>query len=537
MIDAQSVSQQLQRILSSTQFDASERNRRFLTFVVEHAVQGHSDLVKAYTIATEVFGRGQDFDPQLDSIVRIEAGRLRRSLERYYLTEGAADPIVISIPKGSYVPSFCESQPAAETQAVPPSGKSRLEGTHTILVEPFDPGEVGGQARNYARCLARQVIVGLTRFTNLMVLEHHRQEIGPSAPQSEFVLRGNIEAYGNLLRTEVFLLSSQSSQYVWAQRYDRPLDADLLTLCDEVASRIVRAVAQPHGALFRSRTEISVPDSITRYHQYNRTLNKTGFMEALAGLSKTVARQPTNAEALSCLARLYIDAYRFRFELPGESIDPLEKARLLAQDAVELSPDSSRCYHALGMAYWFFGNVDSSLSSYHAGLEHNPNDTELMVDLGFRYALLAQWDKALPLLETGFDADPFQPGTYRVALALYYLAHGRYAESLLEARRVVAPDVIYAHLIRAVGAAQLGYQDEAKAGLDAILAVDPDYARNMVSDLKARNVHPSLIGLLAAGLAKAGMDVDLSGLDLTDPAAKSFETKAPILRALRFTGR
>jgi tetratricopeptide (TPR) repeat protein len=192
------------------------------------------------------------------------------------------------------------------------------------------------------------------------------------------------------------------------------------------------------------------------------------------------------------------------------------------------------------MAYWFLGNVDSSLSSYHAGLEQNPNDTELMVELGFRYALLAQWDRALPLLETGYDADPFQPGTYRVALALYHLAHGRYAECLLEARRVVAPDVIYAHLLRAVSAAHLGYQEEAQAGISAILSLAPDYAKNIVSDLKARNVHPSLIRLVGAGLSKAGLEPDLSPLDRVDAVVTppvEPTSKLPILRALRFPTR
>ena len=75
----------LQRVLASPEFDASGRNRRFLAHVVEEALAGRSARIKAYIIATEVFGRGMDFDPQADPIVRIEAGRLRRSLERYYL--------------------------------------------------------------------------------------------------------------------------------------------------------------------------------------------------------------------------------------------------------------------------------------------------------------------------------------------------------------------------------------------------------------------------------------------------------------------
>ena len=72
---------ELERILSSPEFETSERNRRFLRQVVEETLGGRADRIKAYSVATRVFGRGDDFDPVLDSIVRIEAARLRRALE------------------------------------------------------------------------------------------------------------------------------------------------------------------------------------------------------------------------------------------------------------------------------------------------------------------------------------------------------------------------------------------------------------------------------------------------------------------------
>ncbi|MGX5806414.1 hypothetical protein ACWGS9_35555, partial [Bradyrhizobium sp. Arg314] len=79
---------QLALILGSADFDATGREHRFLSYVVEEALSGRGDRIKAYTVAVEVFGRGQSFDPQTDPIVRIEAGHLRRALERYYLTSG-----------------------------------------------------------------------------------------------------------------------------------------------------------------------------------------------------------------------------------------------------------------------------------------------------------------------------------------------------------------------------------------------------------------------------------------------------------------
>lgn len=112
--DERDVREQLERILASADFGLPERGRNFLRYVVEETLTGRSDRIKAYAIAIEVFGRPENFDAQNDPVVRIEAGRLRRALERYYLTAGAADPVVIDIPKGGYVPRFQTAAPASD---------------------------------------------------------------------------------------------------------------------------------------------------------------------------------------------------------------------------------------------------------------------------------------------------------------------------------------------------------------------------------------------------------------------------------------
>ena len=93
-------------MLESPDFMVPERARRFLSYIVEESLAGRADRIKAFSIATDVLGRGSSFDGSSDPVVRIEAGRVRRALEHYYLTAGADDPIIITIPKGGYVPTF-----------------------------------------------------------------------------------------------------------------------------------------------------------------------------------------------------------------------------------------------------------------------------------------------------------------------------------------------------------------------------------------------------------------------------------------------
>jgi hypothetical protein len=100
----------LDRVIASEPLRSSPQLIAFLRFVVEGTLRGEGHLIKAYTIAVEALGRGADFDPNTEPIVGVEAGRLRRALERYYAGLGAADPILIHIPLGHYVPEFQRSQ-------------------------------------------------------------------------------------------------------------------------------------------------------------------------------------------------------------------------------------------------------------------------------------------------------------------------------------------------------------------------------------------------------------------------------------------
>jgi tetratricopeptide (TPR) repeat protein len=108
---------QVERMIASSDFSRSPQLGAFLQFVVESVLNGQSGRIKAYTIGVEVLRRDAKFDPQLDPIVRVEATRLRRTIDRYYAGEGSDDPIRISLPRGSYVPTFSRRQRASGATA------------------------------------------------------------------------------------------------------------------------------------------------------------------------------------------------------------------------------------------------------------------------------------------------------------------------------------------------------------------------------------------------------------------------------------
>ncbi len=299
--DSASVRAQLDLILASPEFLAPERGRRFLQYIVEETLEGRSEQLKAYTIAQAVFGRDASFDAQNDPVVRIEAGRIRRALERYYLVCGSSDPIRITVPKGGYAPRFSsveDSSYAAEISAPQnrenkrrPPGRERpvsyrdfllpigvpaLFGAMAILalvrpleaylsppktspapaasmseskvritVEPFVALGGSAQGADFVKGLADQLIEKLMKVESLTVLAPGRS--GTEMTGSSFSLQGSALIEGTILHLHVRLINASDGAVAWANQYDRDLRGQaILDVEDEIAAQIAVAISNSH---------------------------------------------------------------------------------------------------------------------------------------------------------------------------------------------------------------------------------------------------------------------------------------------------
>jgi len=113
LTDRTQLQSEIEKLVASHTLHGSESLCKLLRYLGKQAVEHPGVPVKEYQIATEVFGRQADFDPQLDSMVRVQAGRLRGKLAEYYNTEGATDQLIIEVPKGSYAIAVHERAGAA----------------------------------------------------------------------------------------------------------------------------------------------------------------------------------------------------------------------------------------------------------------------------------------------------------------------------------------------------------------------------------------------------------------------------------------
>jgi TolB-like protein len=244
---------ELERVLASKGFVHAARLSRLLRYVVDKTLANEADQLKEYAVGVEVFDRDETYDPRLDSIVRVEAGRLRSRLDEYYNGEGSGAPLRISLPRGGYVPQF-EVTPAPSTASVgAPAAKRRawqsipltlgllaavgamvwLLGSTPAPAETGAPGIAvlafsGDDAALSARItesvtteLARLNTVSVASYTSAMEFSERRvplREIA-AALNADFVLESSVERDAGGLLVTARIVDASTDRKVWVADY------------------------------------------------------------------------------------------------------------------------------------------------------------------------------------------------------------------------------------------------------------------------------------------------------------------------------
>jgi adenylate cyclase len=270
MPEREQILSEVERIHASNAFDASERNRAFLRYVVEETLAGRAEYIKGYTVARDVFHRDSDFDPQLDPVVRIEASRLRRSLERYYLTAGKCDRIRVELPKGGYIPRFEVNEdgaPAADPVAAPGIAQALLNAASSprytspsVIVLSFENLSGDLSQNGMARGITEELVGRLTRHDDLVVLAANTVKPVPVGDPLDarrdftvgYVLKGSVRTCGDRLRIAVQLLDMADGRFLWTEKFDRELTLnDVWQFQEQIAESIATCIAAPDGVIRR----------------------------------------------------------------------------------------------------------------------------------------------------------------------------------------------------------------------------------------------------------------------------------------------
>jgi TolB-like protein len=231
---------ELDRVLSSATFIRSKRLGRFLRFTVEQCLDGHQNALKEYLVGVEVFNKLETFDPRIDSIVRVEARRLRSKLERYYQTEGRDDQVVIQFRKGSYVPMILTREQYQAHGYLDGAAHTR-SGKRSIAVSRFSNLGVEPSYSFFCSGITEDIVSALTKLPDFRIVARHAGVQGGDEVKSDFILEGSVRKQGDRLRIAAQLIDTATSVYVWSETYERDL-SDAFAVQDEISRSIVSSL-------------------------------------------------------------------------------------------------------------------------------------------------------------------------------------------------------------------------------------------------------------------------------------------------------
>jgi TolB-like protein len=258
----QEIRDELERVLAAKGFPAAGRLNKLLRYVVEKTLAGQTDQLKEYSVGIEVFDRDDKYDPRMDSIVRVEAGRLRTRLEEYYNGEGAGASLRISLPRGGYSAQFdrrADSAPPVSAPPAPamPAQRSRLviplaaglvcaivamvfwlvawdrrpkeDLRPTAAVLPFEANMIGGDNSNYSALiteavtseLARLGTISVASYTSAMQFEGQRRPMREIADalKSAYLVEASVDDEASEILVVARLVNAETNRKLWVSDY------------------------------------------------------------------------------------------------------------------------------------------------------------------------------------------------------------------------------------------------------------------------------------------------------------------------------
>src|SRR5215831_7311803 len=420
--------EQLERILRSAALVTSPSLSRFLRYIVEETLAGRGSAIREYTLGVHVFDRGEDFNPRLDPIVRVQARNLRARIAKYYEGPGAEDPVRIELPKGTYVPIF-----------------------HRVNEEP----EV-----RVPEALAVGDAAAVAQMAQTPPLPDDRGSMMPAPPPRSPVA----EPRG-------------------LQRY---LVAVVILLAILIGMAAL-FLSHTHAAPGAVQPGILAQDLYIRGRYALDRESDASLRESAEYFRKALEQSPNYAAAHAGLADAYNIMAQYGLTSPREA---MEMARAEARRAIDLAPRMAEGHVSLAAVLEAYDwNWQEAEREYRRALELNPGLASAHLWYGMFLRDQGRIHEALPELRQAAQLEPSSVLT-AVNLAYGMLENGEAAAALEHAKRAVemAPDHATASVLLVYAAQAMSRHDDVKTELDRAkkMAAGP-HSLAMVACALARN--------------------------------------------------
>jgi tetratricopeptide (TPR) repeat protein len=370
----------LERILSSPPFGRSSQLANFLRFVVEERLSPREEPPKEYELGRRVFGRGPDYDPRIDPIVRVQARQLRFKLHEYYETIGSADPIRIEMPKGSYLPEL--SFAAVEILDPEPGARPAAE-----LPEKPVPAATATRSRN-ARWILVTAIFLIIAATGFVAYRFART--GQRGTKAEGRPSGRAE---NPVARDLYL----TGKYYWNKRTPESLN--------QAVDYFTQAIVKDPGY---AKAYSGLADCYNLLREYSAMPANEAWPRAIAAAKKAVELDDSSAEAHSSLG----------FALFYGALDTRNGEREFRR-AIELEPNYEKAHHWYATSLSVLGRFQESLAEIERARALDPTSTSVLADKGYILYFGGRPDEAITLLKQVEAAEPASQSAHNYLAAIY----------------------------------------------------------------------------------------------------------------------
>ena len=551
------VRSQLELILLSKEFNSCERLKKFLSYVVDETLAGRGEQIKAYSIGLDAFQLGQDFDPSLNTVVRVTAGRVRNKLERYYMTVGVADKIYIEIPKGGYSPLICHSRlangadgaaatvasasttvPATPAPAAQDAAPYSLEPQTfarqykpTTIVLPFTNLSGDSTLAPFLQGLAEEIAIALNRYDEFTVfapqaLDIQSTDIWELAARvgGRFIINGSVQFNCGQLRLRVALVDSVSRSHIWSDKFESQLEPGAwFNVQDEITAQVVSRIADSFNFINRMQLKqemesslagLEIYEAMLFYHYWIISLTPQHFTKAKEALEKALELEPRSASLTAMLADVYASHCQWNLNKDEET---LKLSLQLAEQALEL--DSACHYANWAKAYNCYLRKDKENFLYYVNktLKLNPSNTNIMGTSGVKLIMVGCVEEGLAMLQEALRLNPHIPCWYRIGPFIVSYLQGDYGAALAEAQHITTANFLWGPLLRAAAYGQLGKTEEGAKELNSVLKSEPEFKEKGYDAMSRLFFQPTILGKVVQGLTYCGFDSDVA-VPLQQPA-------------------
>ncbi len=392
-----------------------------------------------------------------------------------------------------------------------------------VAVLPFKSASTSAELKALADGISEEIVAGLSRFSYLRVITSGLtqrfldQSLDLRAVGKElgarYVVSGNLRQVGVRLRVAAQLVDATSGAQLWSETYERPFSAETaFELQDDLAARIAATVGDAHGILAHSMSEALRDKPADQLTPYEAVLRSFGYgyrqtpeehAAVRDALELAVERAPSNADAWSMLARVYMDEFAHGTNLRPDALGRMLQA---ARRAVDAAPSSAMAYGGLAYAMFFRKEFQAFRTAADQSIALNPLNTPTVAGLGALMAYAGDWERGCALVERAMQLNPRHPGWYWIPFYCNAYRKGDYRGAVNFAIKFNLPGFHVMHEALAAAYGQLGEHEKAAESLREIFRLKPDYATAGRERLD-KWFDAEFAGHMIDGLRKAGLEI------------------------------